>query len=83
MKRTRINPISAKKRQQMLQEKEVKQQLLIRAGNKCEECGSFGDFRGLSKHEIKPRSRGGDPTDPLNCRILCGDCHDKAHHRRV
>lgn len=30
-------------------------------------------------HEVVPRSKGGDPTDPANCRLLCWRCHPEAH----
>ena len=30
-------------------------------------------------HEAIPRSRGGDPTDPANCVLLCPACHRAAH----
>ena len=33
-------------------------------------------------HEIKPRSLGGDPTDPNGCQLLCPVCHGKAHGLR-
>jgi 5-methylcytosine-specific restriction endonuclease McrA len=26
-------------------------------------------------NEMVPRSKGGDPCDPDNCELLCGDCH--------
>jgi hypothetical protein len=28
-------------------------------------------------HEWVPRSLGGDPLDPLNCLLLCSECHPK------
>lgn len=53
-----------------------------RAGGKCEKCHKLPDFRGLSKHEIKSRAQGGDPTDPDNCQLLCGNCHSEVHFIR-
>ena len=34
-------------------------------------------------HEIIPRSRGGDPTDPDNCILACPKCHAREHGQRV
>lgn len=33
-------------------------------------------------HEIRPRSLGGDPTDPDLCVLLCPRCHAEAHRLR-
>jgi len=33
-------------------------------------------------HEVRPRSLGGDPSDPAACRLLCPRCHEQAHRRR-
>lgn len=30
-------------------------------------------------HEEPPRSIGGDPLNPDDCRLLCGACHRKRH----
>jgi hypothetical protein len=34
-------------------------------------------------HEVKPRSLGGDPTDPKGCLLLCCRCHAEAHRLKV
>ena len=52
--------------------------IVNRAEEKCEQCGSRGDFRGLSGHHIKHRSQGGEDT-PENLQILCGKCHSLEH----
>lgn len=31
--------------------------------------------------EQPPRSRGGDPTDPSGCVLLCAECHIEQHRR--
>jgi len=72
--------ISRKRQAQKRKEVELIQALLIRCNGLCEKCGGLPDFRGLSKHEIVFRSHGGDPLDPDNCLMLCGDCHAKEHH---
>ena len=44
-------------------------------------CGAYVKrastyFREVGHVDEKiPRSQGGDPTDPENCRLLCHDCH--------
>lgn len=52
-----------------------------RAGGKCEDCGSTGDFRGLAIHHVNHKGMGGskrlDHSD--NLKLLCGKCHSKAH----
>ena len=62
-----------------------------RADSCCERCGwhvmrpretdqplSVGHV-----HELIPRSRGGDPTDPAGAVLLCTHCHAKAHRLHV
>jgi hypothetical protein len=34
-----------------------------------------GDPERGDVNEIVPKSLGGDPTDPLNCELVCGACH--------
>ncbi len=75
MRQSYINPISKKKAEQMREERILKQEMLKESGGLCSECHSLPDFRGLSKHEIISRARGGDPTKKDNCQILCGKCH--------
>ena len=75
MKRSRLKPVSEKMRQQLVEERKFKQELLVRCKGKCEICFKLPDWRGLSKHEIIKRSHGGNPLDPLNCLLLCGKCH--------
>ncbi len=79
MKRTRIKPMSDKKKLQLKEERLLYAKLLIRSKGRCEQCGGKGDFRGLTKHEIKSRAQGGDPTDENNTILLCGRCHSKVH----
>lgn len=79
MKKTRIKPLSDKRKRELEEEKLCYIVLFERTGNRCEECGGKGDFRGLRKHEIVLRSKGGDPTDPSNCLLLCGKCHSAKH----
>jgi 5-methylcytosine-specific restriction endonuclease McrA len=58
-----------------------------RDGMRCQRCGyavmkpSDTDqfFKVGHVHEVIPRSRGGDATDPTNCLLLCPRCHAEAH----
>jgi 5-methylcytosine-specific restriction endonuclease McrA len=62
-----------------------------RANNRCQDCGRHvckpretdNPFDVGHVHEVIPRSRGGDATDPENCKLLCPVCHQKAHGLRV
>jgi hypothetical protein len=52
-----------------------------RAGYRCESCGrpvkmASDFFKDVGQvHEKVSRAKGGDPTDPENCVLLCYDCH--------
>lgn len=53
-----------------------------RAGSCCERCGRWvsddrPEWHPQRAHvnEKVPRSLGGDPTDPMNCELLCQACH--------
>lgn len=62
----------------MIIEKELTRTLFIKQKGLCAECYSPLGW-GSAKHEIKFRSRGGDPTDEKNCQLLCLVCHNRAH----
>ena len=74
-----LRKVSRKRAAQRRKEIELTHGLLDKCGGICEVCNNRPDFRGLAKHEIIFRGRGGDPTDPLNCIMACGLCHD---HRK-
>ncbi len=80
MKQTPIASVSKTKARQKRVEVELTQDLLEQCNGLCEVCGQAPDWRGLAKHEIRFRSRGGDPTDPLNCIMACGMCHDHRNY---
>jgi 5-methylcytosine-specific restriction endonuclease McrA len=59
-----------------------------RAGGCCEVCGRpvklhVSEARSVweiaNVHEVKPRSLGGSAVDVTNTKVLCLDCHRKAH----
>jgi len=78
MKRSRIKPISEKQEQEIYLRIIVREMLMVEQGGKCSECGGRGDWRGLSLSHSVPLARGGK-TDTINCKLLCGICHDKRH----
>lgn len=82
--------ISTKKAIQLEQERILKKRMVEKGhgiGNRaiCALCNRYGY---VEKHEILPRSLGGDPLDESNCVILCRPCHiaekdpAKRHHLR-
>jgi len=62
-----------------------------RDARECQRCGYWlykhtetdQVFKVGHVHEIISRSRGGDPTDPSNCVLLCPKCHEQAHSHPV
>lgn len=74
LKRTPIHKVSKKqaKRNRELAKIEPPED------GKCQDCHKQPDFRGLAKHHVLFRSRGGkDNTE--NLVWLCGKCHAKRH----
>lgn len=77
--------IKAKAERQYTKDRAICRQIVYdRARGCCEWCGrplvlKPQDARYEAEianiDEIVPRSKGGDPTDPRNCRCLCHDCH--------
>ncbi len=79
LKRTKgINPISRKRKQELVVEDPIRKALMERAGGLCEECHRKPDWRGLSPHEEPFRSQGGK-VSMLQSVVLCGKCHSKKH----
>jgi hypothetical protein len=74
-----MNQISKKKRQDIEEEKPIREALYKRADGKCEHCGEAPDFRGLHPHEKIFRGRGGKLTLG-NSEIWCGYCHTVDGH---
>ena len=90
MKKSRLNPLSKKRRQWWKEEgEEIYRQLCERAGGVwvgsgclggfCELCLKPPDFRGLHPHEEgeSRRSKGGSPS--MESTMICGRCHSKEH----
>lgn len=79
LKRSRINFISEKTKNEMPERKEVRRIVLARDMGLCRakflvvstQCSGPLDI-----DEVIPRGRGGNYLDPTNCQVLC-----RAHHR--
>ena len=57
---------------------ERRQQVVNRDGEQCSVCGNY--YR-LHLHHVSPLSKGGS-NKIFNLKILCEDCHSKAHGRQ-
>ena len=82
MRKSPLKRQSEKKRLELLAEKKLAVLLWTRQQGLCADCGKPLGW-GSSKHEIKFRSRGGDPTDESNCKLLCVVCAAKPHGIKV
>lgn len=96
MKRSRINPISAKKREAMRDEVKVRQACCSRAGGvwlstegiyggvcvggKCEECGKPPRGRMLLEFAHDIARSQGGETSEDNCYYKCIECHKGGDH---
>ncbi len=83
MKQTQIKSVSKKRAAGKRLEVKLTQRLLDHTGGICEICDKPPGYFGLAKHEILFRSRGGDPNDPLNTLLLCGDCHNHTQYPKT
>jgi 5-methylcytosine-specific restriction endonuclease McrA len=54
----------------------IKKKLISERGNFCEQCNAF--LEELHGHHIVPLRLGG-PNEASNIRLLCINCHAKAH----
>ena len=79
MKRTSIKPVSPKQMAELKRRSVLKEELIMKYGERCMSCGGLPDWRGLSLHHKKFLSHIGNTTEE-NCQILCGKCHDLRHH---
>lgn len=78
MRRSRIKPISDKRKEQIILEKELAQRLYKKQKGLCARCDKPLGWRS-AKHEQVFRSRGGSAIDEANCELLCGSCHSRFH----
>jgi len=75
MKRSAINPVSAKRRGQLAERAATRREVFARSET-CEAgINEYCSRVPTDVHEIKTRARGGSITDPDNCLALCRGCH--------
>ena len=81
--RTRTQDIARKMRQQNRLRRKCVEAVWLRAGARCEECQRRVYVPAVAPsydlvghvHEVRPRSLGGDSTDPAQCVLLCHTHH--------
>jgi hypothetical protein len=79
MKRSRINPVSKKRRSLEAERRATRELVLARDLNRCQCCVPGCTFHATDVHEIKSRARGGNiiaiDGDLTNFLSLCRYCH--------
>jgi 5-methylcytosine-specific restriction endonuclease McrA len=56
--------------------KRKRQEALVVAGNRCQDCGTSRE-KGLHVHHLRYTHFGNEPLEDL--RVLCPDCHERSH----
>ena len=75
MKRSRINPMSAKRKALIAKRNDTRHAVFERT-SRCEaNVEPYCSYHATDVHEIKTRARGGSITDVDNCLALCRSCH--------
>jgi 5-methylcytosine-specific restriction endonuclease McrA len=74
LKRTLIKKVSKKQAKRNRELAKIEEPI----DGRCQNCHDLPDFRGLAKHHIKLRSRGGK-DNPENLIWVCGKCHNYFH----
>lgn len=69
MKRTRIRPVSAKRRRANAERRRVIERLVAERGGRCEWFGCPSEAH--DAHELKSRARSGSITSPDNIVLIC------------
>lgn len=63
--------------------KKQREFLMERCRGRCEHCGNFPDWRGLSVHHLIHKGMGGSKRpeihDISNLELWCGKCHEVEH----
>ena len=77
LKRTKLQPVSQKRRKIMPARKDCRGAVFQRAEGKCEiRRPDICTGNCEQVHEITARSQGGSITDPENCLGTCAPCHE-------
>ena len=74
-RRTRLKPVSAKRRAQFEGRATCREIVLERDGHLCQARLPGCWVTATDVHEVLSRGRGGSITDPENCLALCRPCH--------
>lgn len=88
LRRTRLKPMSDKRRAEIPERDRVREQVLRRDNYLCVAADlvpSVACWGHLDVDEIKPRSDGGDYLNPDDCQSICRAHHDwkHAHHKEA
>lgn len=75
MKRSRIKPVSAKRRSITKARRETRERVLERDKFACQAQIPGCSFHATDVHELKSRARGGSILEDANCISLCRTCH--------
>lgn len=79
MKRSRLRPMSAKRRRALAQYRKARKDALSRAGEVCEaRIPGTCEYRAQITHHVILRSQGG-PDEAWNLLATCDPCHRWAH----
>jgi len=85
MKRTKINPISAKQELEIARRRALKYELFISQKGQCAQCHKVLSYRNEAADNYphlshkKPLGKGGKTTEK-NCSVLCAECHSNKEH---
>jgi hypothetical protein len=75
----RMRRVSAKTRARAPLRLRCIEAVMERAGRRCEAKLIGCETVAVHVHELLPRSRGGDPTNPADCIAACWICHKQIH----
>lgn len=75
MKRSRLRPVSLKRRRLMRERRRIVA-LLLETQPSCQICDMYASRH---IHEVKSRARGGSITDLPNLMAVCPSCHRFIH----
>jgi len=75
VKRSRLKPISAKRKSQTKARRELIAAVMERDRNSCQARIEGCSHHATDVHELKTRARGGSILEMSNCIALCRSCH--------
>ena len=75
MKRSRLKPVSAKRKSQTRARRQLIDAVMERDKHSCQARLPECSFHATDVHELKTRARGGSIFEMSNCIALCRSCH--------